>query len=400
MATIPVEQARSVAMFHAASKSAPDIADRQMARFFGSDLDPNPIIIFDLTGTPAFYDFSFYQQALLVGVIRCTADTRLQSAAWAFEPPSRQLSDTNALKIATEAMNKIAPDATLVSHSFVAYSYAKIGVRVSYVKDGHPASFIVDYYDRSVLTQTDLAPSPPPVDLLDSIDGLIPHSILDSQKLGFLDLSEPEPLRGQSEREMIRSIVSGILPESGDLPDIKFDDSDYKTLQAYFAATPPAIASSILPVPLFAQITPVYCAVASAQMILAYFGFTATPEQIAEQMKPGPKGATNKAQVSAYQFFAGGRLAPTFDQAPSFDHALDALQKFIPFKSGLPGHARVCRGWKQYSFVSSLTGNVTGTEHYFLINDPYPVGEGSIRWENLKNHNYANAISFSRMGGT
>jgi hypothetical protein len=392
MAVISIPQARSAAMFHVAAQASPAIADIRLAAFSGAGVEFDPTTIEDIDGSPLFYDFTFSKAGKPVGFVRASADTRLSSAIYAIEPNSRRLNETIALQQAQRAIAQIDPEAILLQSSFVCYSFPKIGIKAQFQLRASSDFIIIDYYEGSVIRSRDIGLSSNS-DPLTNIDGLLAYSIVENE----LPEAGPTSIKENPSFANIIKVTSEILPRGGRFGDLEFTESDYVTLADHFADHPPVITTRMLPVPLIPQSTPVFCAVACAQMILSFFGFELTQDQIAAVMAPGGTGVTNSNQIRAYGEISQNRLKPTYDTSPTFAEAEGFLEKLSPMKSGLPGHARVCRGSKRFDFISGLSGEILSTDVWYLINDPYPVGQGSIRWENSANHNYQNFIYLDRV---
>jgi len=123
------------------------------------------------------------------------------------------------------------------------------------------------------------------------------------------------------------------------------------------------------------QKTPFFCAVATAQMILAYHGIVKTQEEIAAAMKTGPAGTNNSNQIQGYHGLAGEQFTAIYDDTASFLEAKEEISLGRPFKSGVPGHARACGGWKT---VESPNGT---QKRWLYIFDPWPPEEGRAYWE-------------------
>jgi Peptidase_C39 like family len=389
MASIGVPQARSAAMFHIAAQSSSAISDIRLAAFTGSEIDPIPVTIGDLDGSDLFYDFTFTKRGRAVGFVRVAADSRLSSAIYGIEPSPRPLNMPDAAQTAIRAVQALYPGADILELSFVCYAYPKIGVRVRYRSGPSVDVLIVDYYDGTIISNLAVKPPLDP-DPSEAIDGLTAYSIIKTE------LPEAGFLGNSADFDSIARVAGEILPRAGNIGNLEFSESDYITLAAHFEDHPPVITSFLLPVPLIPQTTPVFCAIASAQMILAFFGFSLSVDQVAAVMTPGPSGTTNSNQLRGYRELSGNALRPAYDASPTLTEADTALRRFAPMKSGVPGHARVCRGSKRFDFISGLSGEILATDHWYLINDPYPVNAGGIRWENIKNHNYQNFIYLDR----
>ena len=136
------------------------------------------------------------------------------------------------------------------------------------------------------------------------------------------------------------------------------------------------------------QETQFYCAVATGQMILSYHGINCSQTQIAAAMKTDSSGTTNENQVAGYQRLTQGKsFTVKLLPSPSFTDAKNEINKHdCPLKSGVPGHARACAGWK-------TSPGASGTEKQWLyIYDPWPPGQGEIYWEDWASVNHTNFI--------
>jgi len=167
-----------------------------------------------------------------------------------------------------------------------------------------------------------------------------------------------------------------------------------RAAEGFGAATEAAarpLKQKTLPLKLHAQETNVYCAVATGQMILEYHNFPATQTQIAAAMGTGPSGTTNQGQVQGYVKISKGKLAATIDDTASFAEACREIDGRRPCKSGIPGHARACAGYK----IESASG--TRATSWLYIYDPWPPKKGAIYWENWTAVNHTNYIYVTRL---
>jgi hypothetical protein len=147
----------------------------------------------------------------------------------------------------------------------------------------------------------------------------------------------------------------------------------------------PAVRGIYLPIPLRAQETPVYCAVASAQMMLSYLGITKTQAEIAAVLKTGPNGTTRGNLANGLQCLIPNGLITRYDSSVTFEGVRQVLERSLPVKSGIPGHARLISGARIYDFVEPMTGKIIFTDCYYLVNDPYPPNIGHFSMENANN---------------
>lgn len=148
----------------------------------------------------------------------------------------------------------------------------------------------------------------------------------------------------------------------------------------------PIVQGALLPAKLLPQETPVYCAVATGQMMMSYIGLPNLLQQdVALLFKTGSSGTTNDDMISGLN----QKLAPLWhariDLSPDFDKIKKIIGSYIPAKSGIPGHARLLRGWREYLFLNpQKPGEVEFTNRFVVINDPYPTNAGQIVLENFE----------------
>jgi hypothetical protein len=144
---------------------------------------------------------------------------------------------------------------------------------------------------------------------------------------------------------------------------------------------------------LYAQQTDVFCAVATGQMILDFYKYHFTQDEIATAMNTGAGGTTNPDQVTGYETLSGNCLDATFDGSADWAEARAEIDANRPLKSGIPGHARACAGWKRQNI--SLIGQPL--RRWLRIYDPWPwnadiCAGGQIVWEDWDAVDHTNFI--------
>lgn len=147
----------------------------------------------------------------------------------------------------------------------------------------------------------------------------------------------------------------------------------------------PAVHGIYIPIRISPQETPVYCAVASAQMMLAYLGIHLPQSEIAVALKTGPTGTTRSNLAYGIEKLAPNLLTSHSDSTVTFDEVYKILSRSLPVKSGIPYHARLINGVRIYEFIEAKTGKVAFRDQYYLVNDPYPPGVGQFSMENAAN---------------
>ena len=144
----------------------------------------------------------------------------------------------------------------------------------------------------------------------------------------------------------------------------------------------PAMRGITLPIQLIGQDTPVYCAVATGKMILDYIGHPElTQSAIAQAFRTGPSGTTNDNMIAGLAALTAGRWSASVDGDPTADKTAKYLAGFLPGKSGIPGHARLLRGWREYTYINPSSGRPFLTTSFYLVNDPYPTKFGQYAME-------------------
>ena len=110
-----------------------------------------------------------------------------------------------------------------------------------------------------------------------------------------------------------------------------------------------------------------YCAVATCQMILCYYRYYFTQDQIAPACGYTAGNGCPADQSPGYESMSCNHIDASFDNAPTWQKARDQIDALHPFKSGVPGHARACAGYSRTVFTFGGT-----TEEKLYIYDPWP----------------------------
>jgi hypothetical protein len=143
---------------------------------------------------------------------------------------------------------------------------------------------------------------------------------------------------------------------------------------------------------LYAQETNVFCAVATGQMILDFYRWNYTQDEIAAAMGTGAGGTGNDGQVAGYHSLSRRCLDATFDTSAQWAEAKLEIDANRPLKSGIPGHARAVAGWmKTWSWAS------WNWELALKVYDPWPwnaqlCAGGAVVWEDWDAVTHTNFI--------
>lgn len=362
----------------------------QLAEFDGwadAEIDPEGITIYDINGEPLFYEFTVMSGKEALGRLKVSATKRLGATVATVEFGPRPYDPSKASrKAAKKAQVKFAK-ATIGQTKLVCYSYPKIGVRVDLTEAGRPMrSLIYDAVD-GILVDRFGADELEGLTAWSFLDGLAPRQQEDRIKLWELRDLEIDAARSSTPRLFDR----GFTRKDADklkatfVPDSPFAIPFYS--QKVLKFSPRCNTHDCFE--LYAQQTNVYCAVATGQMILDFYRFHYNQNDIAVAMSTGAGGTTNPNQVAGYQSLSNNCLTATFDGTADWAEAKAEIDANRPLKSGIPGHARACAGWKRQNIF--LIGQPP--KRWLRIYDPWPwnadiCAGGQLYWEDwdLKTH--------------
>ena len=144
---------------------------------------------------------------------------------------------------------------------------------------------------------------------------------------------------------------------------------------------------------LYAQKNGYYCAVATGQMILDFYRYYYSQDDIAAAMCTSTNGTGNPGQVNGYESLSKSCLDATYDNTANWSEAKAEIDANRPVKSGGPGHARACAGWKREN-ICIWPGPC---KRWLKIYDPSPANSdicagGSIYWEDWDTKTHTNFI--------
>ena len=98
------------------------------------------------------------------------------------------------------------------------------------------------------------------------------------------------------------------------------------------------------------------------------------------------EGCTQSDQLQYYRDPNGCDKPGSFlDESPTYGDAVSEINNYRPLKSGITGHARVCRGYYNYDYG-------TGVDNLLYINDPAPLNQGTTYWEDWDDVLHTNYI--------
>ena len=380
---VSVQDAREHAVLtvvQAAIAGVPDIVERLKA-----SLRKDPVVISDLNGQELFYDFELLLAAQSIGYVRVAANQLVGSPGVAIEIGPRSWDFDRAVKKVSSAARRDLGQPG--SPKLVCYSYPKLGVMFNSGDTKNPVVYDVASFDRI-----------PP--LRGDAEGAFAWSFLDS----IPDRERPARLKRYRAYDQARSEVSPALLKRmvaarsiGAAVDVsefvKVRSTKTRKLQ-YCPHYNETEARSHHCFSLHAQQVNDYCAVATCQMVLCYYRYYYSQDEIAPRLGYSPGGGCPADQSGGYENLTCNHLDAAFDSSPTFNKARTEIDALHPFKTGIPGHARACAG---YSFTTWLFAAGT-TDRKLYIYDPWPWNAdlklgGAVYWEDWDAITHTNYVT-------
>lgn len=357
-----------------------------------AELDPEPLLIYDLNGDPLFFEFSAMDGNQQAGRMKTCANKNLGTPVMTVELGPRKWDPSKGIERAKKQAQELFPKARIEDTELVCYSYPKIGVRVDLVEpQQQEVSVIFDVADGSQVTRfgNDELEGQTAWSYLDS---LAPRKIEENVALWELRDQEREAAQKKAPKLLARGYTS---TEAVKIKDTLVVKSPYLYLPFYSSKvlrfSPRCNTHECFE--LYAQQTNVYCAVATGQMILDFYRYHYDQDDIATAMSTGAGGTTNPNQVAGYESLSNNGLDATFDNTADWNEAKAEIDANRPLKSGIPGHARACAGWKRQNiWVINQPA-----QKWLQIYDPWPWNEnicdgGAVYWEDWSAVTHTNFI--------
>jgi hypothetical protein len=367
----------AIAALQAVSGQLPGLEDWQRAT-----VRKRPTSIFDINGKLLFLDYPVARGTEVVGKVRGAASRVLgppvvslvrENASWDYAKSAEALNTR---------MRKEYPNWKIRSTKLVCYSYPKLGVMYNVTNPGGKQARLI--FDIASLN---LIPEATPESR--GREGAYAWSfydmLLDEQRAERLDQYQKIDRRrleiSPDTRQLM--VAAQSLVAINELIVGRFPGWATVTRQLQFCNHYlHTEARSHHCFSLHGQQVDDYCALATCQMILDYYRYYYTQDQIAPALdySHAARGCPSD-QSAGYESLSNNHLDATYDSTPSFAEAQTQIDALRPFKSGVPHHARACAG---YSYTSFL-GNVTSQSLY--IYDPWPWNAdfkagGAVYWEN------------------
>jgi hypothetical protein len=316
--------------------------------------------IYDVDGRLLFRDQTIDLGSGNEWSVRTAASNWLRAPVWSVEAgPALDVEGLMAEALA-ELRNKPDLEPLFVDDEedvrLVSYSYPKLGI-LCYSRTDPAAKFVIDIGDLSII----------PLDSFECQDN--PESAT--------AVWSPYDIVVRSTIAEFRSLWQFNLTLLPELPKTVRDLP--KAIEAAMAFTieeeetnPELVRTG--------QQTNVFCAAATAQMILQHHNITKNQNEIAGVMNTGPEGAFPLNQVKAIPILTHNRFLAEPDKHIGFSEAKIEIHQNRPFKIGGPMHARACGGFKVEN----------GNKNWLHIYDPWPSNQGKIYYEAWEAENQVN----------
>lgn len=362
-----------------------------LAHWLTGAVRKTPLTIHDINGQPLFYDFEVARGKDVFGNVRIAASKIVGTAVVATEMGAREWNFATAAKRLAPRVKREFAGSEVSVPKLVCYSYPKLGVQFEiHGPQGRSRAI----YDVSSLARVPEKPEG------EAREGFYAWSYYDAipdgerkRRLDRFKKVEADraavPAKVRRELATARTLASALEK----LP-LKFSLNVSRLLQ-YCTHYSHTHARSHHCFVLHGQQVDDYCAVATCQMILCYYRYYYTQDQIAPALGYAPGGCPSD-QSPGYKSLSCNHLDSSFDTLATWEKARDQINLLRPLKSGIQGHARACAG---YSYTRWLFGGGIADKKLYIY-DPWPwnadyaVG-GAVTWEDWSavthtNYVYAN----------
>ncbi|AAM30098.1 C39 family peptidase [Methanosarcina mazei] len=370
MALIPAVSAQKEDNYSVTAEEAFKHANAQMINFIatntsgfenwtGASIDSKQLELYDPTGQKLYYQFSVYKNKTLIGIIDIAADKRLGQTVQLvlFEP--KPFDATTVMNKSIEIAKNEYPDGKIKSTQMVVYDYPLVGA-MTIVKDkitGDEHRIFVDAYTL------DVVPDKPATETEPGIWSIYEQRL----KNGI----ENNIKHWQKSDELVKSIEQAAATKGVSI-NAAVTEENIKKLSADITKSRTDVEVD-LGATVYAQITSYYCAPATAKMLTKYYNDESPHQTTIYEMMNGvaPNGVYNSEQLLYYHSSSGLNKPNSYvEDSINFEEATNEIDNGRPFKSGVTGHARMCRGYK-----------ISGSDEYLRIGDPNPVYFRIPYWE-------------------
>jgi hypothetical protein len=403
---VPQEKAKEHALFAVQTFW---IGEARGFRDLGStQIEKEPIIIHDLNGQVLFYEYSVMAGEKSLGLVKASASKTIGSSVPQIQVTPRMWDPVQAMKMAKDRAKEYYPKAKIDSAEFVCYSYPKIGVSVK-VEDPNNGEGNLIFDVASFSLVEDFGPSGKDGFASWSFynDIALPQAAEREKRWNTIDkemmsvkeavdrMMSDENAKGKRSAmkiDLARAYRDAVNKEGGVARPIgPGDPIIIKPTEKIIQYSPHCKNHSCYS--LTAQQKDDYCAVATGQMILDFYRYYYSQDEIATAMSYSPGGCGQDGQIAGYKSLSRNCLDASVDYSATWSEAAGEIDANRPLKSGISGHARACFGWK----AANIWIINQPRPQWLYILDPWPPNAdlckgGAIYWEDWYSITHTNFI--------
>jgi hypothetical protein len=341
-----------------------------LAAWRGANLGESTMV-YDLNGYPLFYDFPVVSpQHEQIGLIRTSANRVLGAPVSSMYIGGPRW-DAGKATIWAEQYVRTKLKGSVLESKLVCYAYPKLGILVQWKNSkGEPKRIIVDIGDYTLVPEN-VEPNmrgPGAISVYDSMtERKIPSALKTFsaysrvvnrlQRRSRLDLADSHKLEAS---ESIQHHISVIIP--------------WFTTKIISFCTH---GDSHECFHMHGQETDYWCVVATGQMILDFWRYYHSQNDIATAMGTGTGGTSYTGEVNGLESLTCNHFDASSDMSPTFTKAKAQIDANRPFDYSYSYHAMACAGYRQQNIY--IFG--TTPENSVYLYDPWPPNVGTIRWE-------------------
>lgn len=343
-----------------------------MTEWRGTSLK-EPILIYDLSDQPLFYDFPVYSQRFgEVGRIRTSASRVLgipvPSVYLGAVPWNESKAHQNALELIEKKYR-----GRVLSAKIVCYAYPKLGIAVDWTKKGRDdrRRTIIDVSDYSIVPEK-VEPELRGPGISSVYDAISPRAVPRAVKQ-FLKYDKLiTVIKKEAKVDLVKSLgyekferVQSILSE-------KVISLFYTKILTF--CTHSFSHECFL---MHGQDNGYYCVVATGQMILDFWRYYYSQNAIATAMGTTTGGTGWAGEVNGLESLTCSHFDAQSDFSPTFAKVRSEIDANRPFDYSYSYHAMACAGYR----ITNIHILGIPLVNQVYLYDPSPVGTGTIRWE-------------------
>lgn len=370
----------------------------EIANLSKGNIIKKPLTVYDINGKPLFLDYLLKRGTKTIGTVRTAASKILGKPVFRYQLGDSRLNLVSSLSKANLKIKKMYPQARIFERKIVCYSYPKLGVMYNVLVNREKKRII---FDLPTLNTVKVA-SP---DL--KIEGVYAWSFYDAikteerkkrlgtyKKFEKVRLEAPEKIRKKLKVSKTLQTRDFISYAKTLVPLVNW----FGGRKLQFCSHYNNPFGLVIPLPkgghhcfiLHAQERWDYCAVATCQMILCYYRYYYSQDDIAPDLGYTAGNGCPSDQSAGYESLTSNHLNATFDNNPTWEKAKQQIDQLKPLKTGISGHARAAAGYYKSIFL--------GTETKMLfVYDPWPwntdlTAGGQVSWEDWDSITHTNFI--------